>query len=321
MEVAAKYSALISVNSQQVQMSCKRRFHMRSRSRSRMRISSLYNEFAEFGIQEARKHTHIHPFPVEDKFRNMTAIDGKTTLHTEAFQSSKIRFLRSLLIDDNDSMKVFDFAVFPKPEYDLPIFCANFFSTVNMNIIVLDLNPLYVTHNEEYKKKYYSNLMPLAQKYTELLPWGDKITSESLKFFSPIVIWTKFAASKYKQDVLYSAFMDYFTAWLNLMDESTPEKNAVKILSNKEAQHQYLLWRATKDPGHPILKRLLGDSLSEEFISDFLFNGALTLGDKRFLDFFPEYKCADGTINKKRSMAGKSFSKRPWNEDGSLIEM
>lgn len=248
---------------------------------------SLYDKFAEFGIMETCRHTEIFPFPIKEKFRNMTAVDGKTTLHAEAFQSSKIRLLRSLTIDDVDGMQVFDFAVFPKYEFDLPIFCANFFSTTNMNIIVLDLNPLYdVKNNEQYKRKYYPRLMPLAHKYVELLPWGDKITSESLKFFSPIVIWTKFASSKHKQDILYAAFMDYFM-----------------------------------DPGHRMLARLLGEPLAEELILDFLFNGALTLGSKKFLDFFPEYKCADGSINKQRSMAGKSFSKRPWDRDGRVLEI
>lgn len=283
---------------------------------------SLYDKFAEFGIMETCRHTEIFPFPLKEKFRNMTAVDGKTALHTEAFQSSKIRLLRSLTIDDGDGMQVFDFAAFPKYEFDLPIFCANFFSTTNMNIIVLDLNPLYdVKNNEQYKRKYYPRLMPLAHKYVELLPWGDKITSESLKFFSPIVIWTKFASSKQKQDILYAAFMDYFMAWLELMDEAIVENNAVNVLSNREAQHQYLLWRATKDPGHRILARLLGEPLAEELILDFLFNGALTLGSKRFLDFFPEYKCADGSINKKRSMEGKAFSKRPWDRDGRVLEI
>lgn len=34
-------------------------------------------------------------------------------------------------------VQVLDFAVFPKPEFDLPIFCANFFTTASINIIVL----------------------------------------------------------------------------------------------------------------------------------------------------------------------------------------
>lgn len=34
-------------------------------------------------------------------------------------------------------MQVLDFAVFPEPEFDVPIFCANCFSTSSTNIVVL----------------------------------------------------------------------------------------------------------------------------------------------------------------------------------------
>ncbi|RVW54231.1 hypothetical protein CK203_080140 [Vitis vinifera] len=34
-------------------------------------------------------------------------------------------------------MQILDFAVFPEQEFDLPIFCANFFTTPTTNIIVL----------------------------------------------------------------------------------------------------------------------------------------------------------------------------------------
>jgi len=34
-------------------------------------------------------------------------------------------------------MQVFDFTVFPEAEYDVPIFCANFFTSAKSNIVVL----------------------------------------------------------------------------------------------------------------------------------------------------------------------------------------
>lgn len=46
----------------------------------------------------------------------------------------------------------------------------------------------------------------------QLLPWGGKITSESLKFFSPIVIWTIFESTEHNHHVLHSAFVDYYKA-------------------------------------------------------------------------------------------------------------
>lgn len=51
----------------------------------------------------------------------------------------------------------------------------------------------------------------------------------------------------------------------------------------------------------------------------FLFNGVDTIGRKTFVDYFPEYRCEDGTINKKRSILGKSFESRPWNLKGEFI--
>lgn len=49
----------------------------------------------------------------------------------------------------------------------------------------------------------------------QLLPWGGKLTGESLKFFSPIVIWTRFTPSENKYNALYSAFVDYYKVWTN----------------------------------------------------------------------------------------------------------
>lgn len=42
-----------------------------------------------------------------------------------------------LELNEGHFMQVLDFAAFPKPEFDLPIFCANFFTAAKMNIIVL----------------------------------------------------------------------------------------------------------------------------------------------------------------------------------------
>lgn len=244
----------------------------------------------------------------------------KANFEMLSFEAPKIRLLRSLYIEGSDGMQVLDFAVFPRIEYDLPIFCANFFTTAKMNIIVLDLNPLHDVINQiDYKEKYYKHLIPLGLKYSQLLPWGGKLTSESLRFFSPIVLWTKFSSGPHNHSILYSAFKDYYKAWLNLIDTAVEDTDASQIICNREAQHRYLTWRAEKDPGHGLLKRLIGETLAKELTMNFLFNGTGELGSKCFLDYFPEYKREDGSINEKRSMVGKSFENRPWDAEGNFI--
>ncbi|XP_073271158.1 phytochromobilin:ferredoxin oxidoreductase, chloroplastic [Primulina huaijiensis] len=282
--------------------------------------SFSFKKFIHFALEETNKYTDLKPSILQENFNWLTAVDGKAQLQMHAFESPKIRLLRSLSIEGSDGLQVLDFAVFPRPEFDLPIFCANFFSTATTNIVVLDLNPLHdVISQKDYKEKYYKHLIPLGLEYAELLPWGGKITPESLKFFSPIVIWTKFSPCQDKHHALYSAFKEYLTSWLKLMERASGETEIPQIIINLEWQHRYLTWRAEKDPGHQVLRRLIGETLAKEIIRSFLFNGVDDMGNKRFLDYFPEYKCDDGTVNQKRSMIGKSFESRPWDARGEFI--
>ncbi|XP_037415839.1 phytochromobilin:ferredoxin oxidoreductase, chloroplastic-like [Triticum dicoccoides] len=281
---------------------------------------SSYQSFVRTALEQTRLRTALTPHPSQEKFRLIRANDDAAVLDALSFSAPKIRLLRSLTVEKKNSVQVLDFAAFSEPEYDLPIFCANAFTTPAQSIVVLDLNPLYdITEDKDYKDKYYRNLMPLIHKYSELLPWGGKITSESLRFFSPIVIWTIFEPTERNHHVLYSALMDYYKVWLQLTDQATEENDTTKVVRNREAQHRYLTWRAEKDPGFPLLKKLIGESHAKDLVTEFLFEGVHSLGTKSFLDYFREYACDDGTVNKKRSMIGKSFEDRPWDATGEFI--
>lgn len=278
-----------------------------------------YKKFVEFALDETKCFTPLVPSDLQNSHA-LTALDGETNFEMLSFEASKVRLIRSLTIERSDGMQVLDFAVFPKPEFDLPIFCANFFTAASKNIVVLDLNPLHDVINESYyKEKYYRNLLPLGLKYTQLLPWGGKISGESLRFFSPIVLWTRFASSQDNFNMLFSAFRDYYQAWLRLMEEAAKERDVSEIVRNQEAQHRYLTWRAEKDPGFQLLKRLIGETLAKDIVRKFLFNGVEDLGSKTFLDYFPEYRSKDGTVSGKRSMLGKSFENRPWDANGKFL--
>ncbi|KAJ1287053.1 hypothetical protein BS78_03G401200 [Paspalum vaginatum] len=285
-----------------------------------LRAGFSYQKFVHFALEQTRLRTTLVPHPSQEKFKSIKANEDNTIVNALSFSTSKIRLLRSLTIEQKNSIQVLDFAGFLEPEYDLPIFCANAFTSPARSIVVLDLNPLYdTTERKDYREKYYKNLMHLIHKYTELLPWGGKITSESLRFFSPAVVWTIFEPTEANHQVLYSAFMDYYKVWLQLVDEAVQETSKEKINLNREAQHKYLTWRAEKDPGYPLLKKLLGESLAKDLVEEFLFEGVGALGTKSFLDYFPEYTRDDGTVNKKRSMVGKSFETRPWDARGEFV--
>ncbi|KAI5432671.1 phytochromobilin:ferredoxin oxidoreductase, chloroplastic [Lathyrus oleraceus] len=282
-------------------------------------FSVPYHKFVDFALDETNLHTHLLPSPLQEKYNSMNSTDGKGALNMLSFEAAKIRLLRSLIIE-TEKMQVLDFAVFPKAEYDVPIFCANFFTSAKTNIIVLDLNPLHdIINHDDYKEKYFKSLIPLGLKYAEHFPWGGKLTSESIKFFSPIVIWTRFTSSPQKYDILYSAFRDYYKVWLELIDTAVEETDEYQISRNLEAQHRYLAWRTEKDPGHGVLKKLIGDTLAKDLLRSFLFNGVDELGSKTFNDYFSHYLDEEGTLNKKGGVVGKSFENRPWDATGNFL--
>ncbi|XP_027939378.1 phytochromobilin:ferredoxin oxidoreductase, chloroplastic isoform X3 [Vigna unguiculata] len=139
----------------------------RRRSTCIQSLSVSYHKFVEFALDETRRHTHLTPSPLQDKFSSMNSKDGKGRLSMLSFEAAKIRLLRSLIIE-TETMQVFDFTVFPEAEYDVPIFCANFFTSAKTNIVVLDLNPLHdIINQHEYKDKYFKSLIPLGLKYTQ----------------------------------------------------------------------------------------------------------------------------------------------------------
>ncbi|KAK4759543.1 hypothetical protein SAY87_022674 [Trapa incisa] len=125
----------------------------------------------------------------------------------------------------------------------------------------------YLYVDKEYREKYYKSLLPLYAKYAD----GGKLTSESVKFFSPIVIWTRFSTSLYLHDVLYFDFKDYLKALPLSLDFGENEINTSGIIANQEAQHRYLTWRAEKDPSYNLLKRLVGEAEAKTMVRNFLF--------------------------------------------------
>ncbi|RDY05561.1 Phytochromobilin:ferredoxin oxidoreductase, chloroplastic [Mucuna pruriens] len=238
-------------------------------------FSVSYRNFVDFALDETRRHTDLIPSPLQEKFSFMNSKDGKGRLSMLSFEGAKIRLMRSLIIE-TEIMQVLDFTVFPKAEYDVPIFCANFFTSAKTNIVVLDLNPLHDIINQyEYKEKYFKSLIPLGLKYAEV--------------------------------------------WLELICKAVKETDESQIFHNLEAQHRYLTWRAEKDPGQGVLKKLIGDTLAKELLRSFLFNGVDELGSKTFNDYFPHYCCEEGTLNKKGNTIGKSFENRPWNARGEFL--
>lgn len=68
----------------------------------------------------------------------------------------------------------------------------------------------------------------------QLLQWGDKLTAESLQFFSPIVIWTRPNGRDDIQTTVFPAFQDYLMVCLLSITLKDCEGVVLKFSCNKQ---------------------------------------------------------------------------------------
>ena len=93
---------------------------------------------------------------------------------------------RSALLETSGKTQVLNFVIFPKPEYDLPIFGADLVSLPGVHLVCLDLQPAVPE-----SLAYTAQLEATKATYQADLPWAGDLPEKAQQFFSPVCIWSK----------------------------------------------------------------------------------------------------------------------------------
>ncbi|CAI7834677.1 unnamed protein product, partial [Closterium sp. NIES-54] len=213
----------------------------------RERERGLYTEFVEHCVEAMGQHMPLSPITVRSDWQVLEGSDGeggKAFCRSVAVSAPKIRLMRSADISAGRTLQVLNLIAFPRPEYDLPYFCADLVTFPRGHLIVLDLNPLH--QSEEHFSKYIAPIMPIANKYIEHLPWGGEFTAESLQFFSPALLWAKLPLDADVTAHVLPAFKEYLQAWLRMVETCEPTTDPAVMAHNMESQHRYICWRSVK---------------------------------------------------------------------------
>ncbi len=237
---------------------------------------SLYKPFLDHAIAQLNSRLELTPYPIPEGYESKSAVTGKldraTTVLTESYgvQSEKLRQIRAAHVQGGGALQVLNFVIFPRLNYDLPFFGADLVTLPGGHLIAIDMQPLF--HTPEYKATYSDPVMPIFEKYKQLLPWGGDFPAEAQPFFSPAFLWTRPTDPDTLETHVFGAFKEYLDAYLKLVEAAEPVTDAQRLSEIQESQLRYASYRSEKDPARGMFKRFYGEEWTEEYIHGFLFD-------------------------------------------------
>ena len=193
-------------------------------------------------------------------------------LSTWAGQNKRINFCRSVCID-SPSYSVLNFLIIPSTKYNMPFFGVDFVSLPKFHLIVLDFQPS-LNIEEQFEQRLLNHLLNLKNNFHQNIPIAEEMSKEIATFFSPGVIWSKLIKEKISDQIieksLYPTFKKYLNLYLKVLDKEQPVDSGLteKLI---KGQNNYLNFRKLNDPARPMLKVLFGESFTESFINNLLF--------------------------------------------------
>ncbi len=237
---------------------------------------TLYQPFLDYGISLLKERLALNHYPIPEGFDRKEGISGKgkhqqTVITTSyGFQSPKLRQIRAAHVQGGNSLQVLNFVIFPNLNYDLPFFGADLVTLPGGHLIALDMQPLF--HNAAYQEKYSDPILPIFESYQQHLPWGGDFPEEAKPFFSPTFLWTRPQETTVVQTKVFEAFQEYLKTYLHFVEQAEPVTNPEDLEKIKNAQLNYIRYRAAKDPARGMFRRLYGETWTEEYIHGFLFD-------------------------------------------------
>ena len=153
-------------------------------------------------------------------------------------------------------------------------FGADFVTLPNGHLIALDLQPA-LKDDKAHTQNVWDKLIPIHAKWQSKLPSGGDIPSEARQYFSPAFLWSRIPlgeqGDKLISQIIKPAFDEYLNCYLDLVKEAKiiSKERSLQLLNG---QKKYMRYRAEKDPARGMLKGFFGESWTESYINNTLFD-------------------------------------------------
>ena len=248
--------------------------HIRTNSLSPLRMPQCRWSVFLDDVIEGVSILNPKPYPVSPEFlfkEECIAFKNtnlKAQASTWACSTQKIRQARAACIEAGQAASVLNLVMNPFSTFELPFFGADFVTLPSGHLLALDLQPA-LKNDTLHTQKVWSRLLPIHQRWKDLLPDGGNIPKEAEPFFSPGFLWARIPlgdeADEIISSTLRSAFKEYLQLYIQLVQEAKPvsEERSLKILSGQKA---YINYRRNKDPARGMLSRFFGKNWTEQYI-------------------------------------------------------
>lgn len=184
--------------------------------------------------------------------------EGETFLRLETYDSAKLSRVVMEEYSIKSKMRGSVIMTFPKPDNDVPIFFFQIGGRGNRSIAVLDISTTLQTTD-------YGPLIPVYEKYHDLLGLGDSKVAWLQKICSPYLLHCQY--DEIDCELFLAAMREYLDVWLEhyyrpgatLEDESDIELVTNAIYKFKWVLHHY-------DPAYGIFAKSWGKAAADAFV-------------------------------------------------------
>ena len=221
-----------------------------------------------------------NPYPINNAFLFKESLFGsssnpkKVILETWGLKTDKIRQARCACLQAGEITSVMNLVISPFNNYDLPFFGADFVTLPNGHLIALDLQPA-LKDDINHTQHVWNKLKPIHANWQSKLPPGGDIPSEAIQYFSPAFLWSRIPlgeeGDKLISQIIKPAFGEYLNCFFDLVRDAKmiSKERSFKMLNG---QKEYMRYRAEKDPARGMLRGFFGETWTESYINNILFD-------------------------------------------------
>lgn len=189
---------------------------------------------------------------------NRKTEEGETFLRLETYDAEKLSRVVMEEYAIKSKMRGSVIMTFPKPDNDVPIFFFQIGGRGDRSIAVLDLSPTLGRID-------YGPLVPVYEKYHELLGLGDSKVAWLQKICSPYLLHCQY--DEIDCDLFLEAMREYLKVWLEhyyRAGASLSDEHEIDVVTNAIYKFKYVLHHY--DPAYGIFAKAWGKSAADAFV-------------------------------------------------------